>query len=170
MDEFGGFDASTVEPEVAIPSKPIPAGEYRAMIVKSEKRETKAKKEGRANRGSLFEFVFEVCAGEYKGKRIWSYINFENDSAKAESIGRSELAAICRAIGKLRPKQSAELHNVPLIIGVTVVERDDKKGPDGETLYSNEIESWKSIEEASSTASQPAASSAVAGTSEDPFA
>ena len=40
-------------------------------------------------------------------------------------IARADLSAICRAVGILAPKDSAELHNLPLVIHVRCKKRTD---------------------------------------------
>ena len=40
-------------------------------------------------------------------------------------IARAELSAICRAVGVLAPKDSVELHNLPLVIHVRCKKRTD---------------------------------------------
>ena len=43
----------------------------------------------------------------------------------AVKIARSELSAICRAVGVLQPKDSTELHDLPLVISVKCKKRRD---------------------------------------------
>lgn len=40
-------------------------------------------------------------------------------------IARGELSAVCRAVGVMAPKDSVELHNIPLEINVGLKKRDD---------------------------------------------
>jgi len=40
-------------------------------------------------------------------------------------IARAELSAICRAVGVLTPRDSCELHNLPLVITVKCKKRPD---------------------------------------------
>ena len=40
-------------------------------------------------------------------------------------IARSELSAICRAVGVMQPRDSVELHNLPLLVIVKLKKRDD---------------------------------------------
>lgn len=154
MSDFGGFDATVVEPATGNGGGPIPAGKYKAMIVKGEKRQNKKKN------GSLFEFVFEVVDGEHKGRRLWSYINFENPSSQCQSIGRAELSAICHATGVLRPQQTAQLFNIPLVVQVMLEDRDDKP-----ELKSNRIIAYLPMEVAGPQGPKPSVDA-----SDDPFA
>ena len=40
-------------------------------------------------------------------------------------IARAELSAICRATGVMQPKDSIELHNLPLLLTVKCKKRED---------------------------------------------
>jgi hypothetical protein len=135
--EFGNFDARQVEPSVGFSGEPIPAGQYRAQIVKSEWKANKA------GSGRYCEFVFEILTGDQKGRRIWSRLNLENPNAQAVSMARAELSAICHAVGVMSPKAPQQLFNIPLVIGVKVVARKDKPGE-----YSNAIGEYLSTEKA----------------------
>ena len=52
-------------------------------------------------------------------------LNLDNPNATAVQIARAELSAICRAVGVLAPSDSAELHNLPLVINVRCKKRSD---------------------------------------------
>ena len=43
----------------------------------------------------------------------------------AVKIARGELSAICRAVGVMQPRDSVELHNLPLLITVKLKKRED---------------------------------------------
>ena len=65
-------------------------------------------------------------------------------------IARSELSAICRAIGVMQPKDSIELHNLPLLVTVKCKKRDDT----GE--ITNEIKGYAKKDAASGQPQQAA--------------
>ena len=46
-------------------------------------------------------------------------------SATAVKIARSELSAISHALGVMQPRDSVELHNLPLVIVVKLKKRED---------------------------------------------
>jgi len=117
MASLAGFDASVVEPQSAF--GPIPAGKYLAMITASEMKPNKA------GTGSYLELVFTILEGEHKGRQLWARLNLENPNELAVKIARAELSAICRAVGVLTPRDSAELHNLPLVIKVACKKRKD---------------------------------------------
>ena len=55
---------------------------------------------------------------EFKGRNLWARLNLDNPNEIAVKIARAELSALCRAVGVLEPKDSVELHNLPLVISV----------------------------------------------------
>jgi len=117
MADLGGFNANEVEPSASFEA--IPAGKYIAAIVASEKKPTKA------GTGSFLELTFQVLEGEYKGRKLWARLNLENPSTQAVQIARGELSAICRAAGVMQPRDSIELHNLPMQVTVKCKKRDD---------------------------------------------
>jgi hypothetical protein len=116
MANLNGFDANQVEPTSF---DPLPAGRYLACITESEMKATKN------NAGQFLNLTFQVLDGEYKGRKLWARLNLKNPNAQAEQISRGQLSAICRAVGVMAPKDSVELHNLPLVISVKVKKRDD---------------------------------------------
>lgn len=117
MANLNGFDANDFPqtPDYG----PIPGGKYVAAIVASEMRPN------RAETGSYLQLTLEIIEGEHKGRRLWARLNLDNPSEIAQKIARAELAAICRAVGVLAPKDSEELHNLPLVINVKCKKRND---------------------------------------------
>ena len=75
--------------------------------------------------GKYLQLTFQIIDGEFKGRLVWARLNLENKSEMTVKIARGELSAICRAIGVMQPKDSVELHNVPLEINVGLKKRDD---------------------------------------------
>ena len=117
MVDLTGFDASQVEPAATFDT--IPAGKYVAMITASEMKPNKA------GTGSFLELVFTIVEGQYKGRQLWGRLNLDNPNELAVKIARAELSAICRAVGVLTPRDSVELHNLPLVIRVACKKRKD---------------------------------------------
>lgn len=116
MPNLNGFDASTVEP---MPSfDPIPAGQYVAMITASE--------EKTSSKGHKFlSLELEVIDGQYKGRKLWVNLNLSHPSPETVKFARAELASICKAVGVLKPADSVQLHNLPMLITVKVANRKD---------------------------------------------
>lgn len=117
MADLRGFDANQIDP--ASDFDPIPAGKYVAAIIASEMKPTKA------GTGQFLELTFQVLEGDYKNRLLWTRLNLDNPNATAVQIARAELSAICRAVGVMAPNDSAELHDLPLVINVRCKRRDD---------------------------------------------
>jgi len=117
MASLNGFNANEVEPTTSF--DPIPAGKYLAAITESEMKATKS------GNGSYLQLTFTIIEGEYKNRVLWARLNLNNPNATAVKIARGELSAICRAVGVMQPKDSVELHNLPLVIAVKLKKRED---------------------------------------------
>jgi hypothetical protein len=117
MANLNGFNANNVEP--ATDFDPIPVGKYTAVIANSEFKPTKN------GGGNYLELTFQVTDGEYKNRLLWARLNLEHQNETTSKISRGQLAAICQAVGIMTPKDSAELHNLPLVISVKLKKRQD---------------------------------------------
>ena len=126
------FDANSVEPAQEYTA--IPAGKYRAVILKSEWKSTK-------KGGRYLEFVIEILDPKYKGRRVWERLNLKNESQVAVDIANATLSSICRATGVMRANDSSQLHGIPFIVGLKVKEYN------GNTR--NEPSGYESVESAS---------------------
>ncbi len=135
------FDASQVEPSFG--KDPLPAGSYVAAITASQMKPTKN------GAGQFLELEYQVLDGPSRNRKLWSRHNLQHTNAQAVQIARGELSAICRAVGVLTPKDSAELHNLPLTITVRCKKRQDT----GE--LANEIAGWAKKEGTGTTPTQP---------------
>ena len=132
MANLNGFNANEVDPSVGF--DPVPAGQYLAIITESEMKPTKA------GTGQYLQLTFQIIEGEYKGRLLWARLNLDNPSAMAVKIARAELSAICRAVNVMAPKDSVEMHNIPLVIKVGCKKRDDVPGDE----ITNEIKGYES--------------------------
>jgi len=117
MVDLTGFDASQFEP--LPPSGPVPPGKYVAVITASDL------KSNRAGNGRYLELVFTITEGEYAGRQLRQRLNLSHPNPVAVKLAHAELAAICRAVGILTPRDSVELHNHPLVIRVGHRQRPD---------------------------------------------
>src|SRR5438094_670201 len=117
MSDLRGFDATEVEPSGEF--KPIPAGRYLAVIIASELKRTSS------GNGEYLELVFQILQGEFQNRRLWARLNLTNPNPQAEEIAKAQLSAICHAVAVLRPHDSVELHNLPLVISVKCKKRSD---------------------------------------------
>jgi hypothetical protein len=114
---LAGFDATRVEPDVGF--EPIPEGKYTCAIVASAFETTKD------GTGQMLKLELQVIDGACKGRKVFSRLNLKNKSDEAVRIAQSQLSAICRAVGVLKPKDSSELHNIPMLVSIRIKRRDD---------------------------------------------
>jgi hypothetical protein len=140
MANLNGFNANDVEPNSTF--EPIPAGKYLAAITASETKPTKS------GGGSYLELTFTILDGEYKGRQQWARLNLDNPNATAVKIARGDLSAICRAVNVMQPRDSVDLHNLPLVINVKLKKREDS----GE--LTNEIKGFEPKQSPSTTSNQ----------------
>ncbi len=117
MANLHGFNATNVDP--AVDFEPIPAGKYLAIITDSGMKPTKN------GSGSFLELTFQVIEGPYKNRLLWARLNLDNPNKQAVEIARAQLSAVCRAVGVMQPKDSLELHNLPLQVTVKCKRRED---------------------------------------------
>lgn len=118
MASLNGFDASQVPEQQSFDA--LPEGQYVVIATASEMKPTKN------GQGQFLQFTFEVLDGPCKGRKLWARLNLVNQNQTAVDIAQRELGAICRAVGVIKPNDSAELHNRPLLVTVAV-EVDDRK-------------------------------------------
>ena len=117
MVYLNNFNASQVEPQ-SVP-EPIPAGNYLVRIVESLEKHTQKRT------GKYVEFVMEIMDGPYFGRKLWARLNLVNQNQQAVAIARSQLSAICHAVGVLTPNDSVDLHNIPFMVKVGGKKRPD---------------------------------------------
>ena len=129
QDVLPDFDAGTVEPSGSF--EPIPAGEYAVIITDSQMKPTKA------GSGKFLELKMQIVSEEQKNRILFDRLNLINPNQQAVDIAKGTLSAICRAVGVMTPKDSAELHSKKLVAVVKVRKREDN----GE--LSNEVKGYK---------------------------
>jgi hypothetical protein len=110
----------------------LPAGWYAATITGAESRDTKS--------GTGKYLRVEFTLADPAGRKVWSNYNVKNDNPAAESIGRQQLAEVCRAIGKKAVRDTDELRGCVLLIKVKV--REAANGYEA----SNEVAAAKALE------------------------
>jgi len=102
------FNCEGIEPAKSFDV--LPRGKYDVIVAASDVKETKA------GTGTFLEVEYHIIDGEHEGRRYWERFNVTNPNADAERIGRSQLAALCGAVGIVKLSDSAELHDKPLVI------------------------------------------------------
>ena len=113
------FDSNTVEPATG-KFELLPVDDYLAVISDSTMADNKKTK------GQHLSLTWAVVDGDYKDRKVFTNLNLVNESAETVEIAQRDLSAICRATGVLHPKDSAELHNKPVVISVGI-----RKGSNG---------------------------------------
>jgi len=117
LGDFGGFDAS--QERGVGEYDPLPTGGYLMILASSEKKPTQ--------RGSAyFKFEFEVIDGEYTGRKHFENLNLWNENQEAVRIAKQTLASVCKAVNVLQPRDTSELHDIPMMVFVKV--KEDKEG------------------------------------------
>jgi len=123
------FDATNVLP--ADDFSPLPAGDYLAIAIDSEIKQTKS------GTGAYLSITFQVADGQYINRLIWGTITLSNANPKAVEIGQRQLSALCHAVGVLRLTDSAQLHNIPVKLRLSIEDKSDGYKP------RNNIEAYK---------------------------
>jgi len=117
MADLNGFNANEVEPTTSF--DPLPAGKYLAAITASQMKPTKK------GDGSYLEMELTVLEGDCKDRKVWDRLCLNHPNPQTVRIARGNLSAVCRAVGVMQPKDSVELHNIPMLITVKVKKRED---------------------------------------------
>ena len=110
------FNASEIE---TTSHDPIPSGNYEAVVAASEMRPVKS------GNGMGINLTFEIVSeGLAKGRKVWTWINYQHPKADVQRIGQEELARLCKAVGVGNLTDTEQLHNIPLLITVTLDKND----------------------------------------------
>lgn len=139
----GKFDAASVGP-ASFDNSPLPPGTYRVEITNAELKELKS------GNGQAIKVEYTVIEPEkYARRKVWSNLNIQHTSEKAQEIGLGQLSALCAACGIAELGDTDELFQRILAVRVKV------RPAQGGYSESNEVVSW---EPASATmAPRPAA-------------
>ena len=143
--DLSGFNAENVEPNA--PRDPIPAGWYKAVIEATEEKPT------RAQTGSYLQLTIQVIEGEHAGRKVIDRLNLNNPNATAVEIAQRALSSICRAVGVMTPRDSADLMDKPMMVKVKV------KPASGDYSASNEVDDYAAPDKASAPAAASGGSS-----------
>ena len=131
MVQLYNFDATQHEPRVVY--DPVPEGWYKAIIRESNLRDNKN------GSGKHLELVFKIIDGEFAGRLLWKRLNIQHHNQTAVQIALRELSAICYAVEVLKPQDSNQLHNIPMLIRVAIRRRDNGS-------ETNEIVEYKAVQ------------------------
>lgn len=99
---------------VATRQDTIPQGRYDARIVRSQ------------FTGHSLYLGFALYGGAYDGHVISKPLPLHSSDGNKKGKARAELSQICLAVGVMAPKDSSELHNIPVVIHVDVEKHRNK--------------------------------------------
>jgi hypothetical protein len=151
-DFFSSFNANNVEP--AQPFAPIPEGVYPAIIVSSVVKPTKNKT------GEYLALELQIPS--MKNRKAWVNITMRNPNAQAVEIGHAEMAALCRAVGNMAPKNAAVFCNKKVQLTVKLRKNDKGEMENVCKIYAPKEKEAAKVEKAA----QPVAETSAG---EDPF-
>jgi hypothetical protein len=109
----------------------LPAGQYKAIIAASDVLPTK---KGDGKRLSL---EWQIIDGPLTGRKLYEHLNIDNPNQVAMKIAHQSLKKIVEACGVKGFRDSAQLHNIPVYIGVA-----QKARKDDPTTIENQITSY----------------------------
>ena len=135
------FDASKLAPssDQTGDFEPLEKGMYGVIVKEAVLTETNA------GDGSYIKCRVDITHGQHKGRVIFHNITYSNANDLATEIGRQQLTDLCHATGKLVPKSTDELCNIPVIARVGFV--PEKQGKDGVTYKAtNDIKAFKKFD------------------------
>jgi len=122
----------SIDDEPQADFEPIPAGNYLAKIVESE---TKSTSKGD---GQYLEIKLQICEGDHKNRVLIDRLNLKNPNTVAVEIARKTFASIREATGVNDPRDSEELHNIPMTVKVAC----EKSTYKGEERINNVIKKY----------------------------
>lgn len=133
---------------------PIPAGEYRAVLIDAEVDEISK----RADMGRCLKLTWKIETGPHDGRLVWQRLNLWAKEMKnldqVIQIANSQFASIRQATGITAPQDTDELLHIPCAIRVGI---RHSEGYDPQ----NEVKSVKAVGgNAPASSQQPATRSA----------
>jgi hypothetical protein len=143
------FDASSV-PVTEKSYEVLPAGWYTASITGAEPKSTKS------GTGKYLRVEYTISGPTGVGRKVWSNYNVRNENPKAESIGREQLAELCRCVGLARVNDTDELLGCNVSVKLKV--REASNGYEAQ----NEVQGHKALEGSAPPAPAAAAKAAPA--------
>lgn len=97
----------------------LPPGEYEVIVTESDLRENSK------GTGHFLAITHDVQQPEqFRGRKLWNNITVSHQSAKAQEIGKQQLAQLVKACGFEGISDSEQLHGIP-VIAIVKVQKDD---------------------------------------------
>lgn len=98
----------------------IPDGDYKAIIVETEKKTNKM------GDGAYLACTFEIVDVVCNGRKLWVNLNLWHAKEDVRGYAEKDLAAICKAVGVTKDlRDSSQLENIPLTITIKTKPRKD---------------------------------------------
>lgn len=121
------WDTNSVDPTNQFDA--LDAGQAVSLIDGIEPKQT-------STGGMMFVLTHTILDGQYAGRKLFHNCNVKNQSAKAEQIGREQIAQIQTAVGCYGSNDLSQVMNKPILI------KWNKKH-DAQYGDQNNITSWK---------------------------
>jgi hypothetical protein len=131
-NEMASFSFNTADAPAPQAFDLVPEGNYPAVALSSEVRETKSG-------GEMIVYKMQITDGPQANRILWARFNVKNANPKAEEIGRGQLSQFCRAAGVEEMADTDDLVGRAVIIRVKI--RPAKDGYDAQ----NEIGGFAAI-------------------------
>jgi len=97
----------------------LPPGEYEVIVSESDLRENSK------GTGHFLAITHEVQAPEqYRGRKLWNNITVNHQSAKAQEIGKQQLAQLVKSCGFQAISDSEQIHGIP-VVAIVKIQKDD---------------------------------------------
>jgi hypothetical protein len=133
-------------------------GWYTASITGAEVKATKS------GTGQYLRVEYTISGPTGAGRKVWSNYNVRNENPKAESIGREQLAELCRCVGLARVNDTDQLLGCNVSVKLKV--REASNGYDA----TNEVQGHKSLEGSATPAPAAAPKAAAKAGPKPPWA
>jgi len=127
------FDASSV-PATEKNYEVLAPGWYTASVTGAEVKATKS------GTGQYLRVEYTISGPSGAGRKVWSNYNVRNENPKAESIGREQLAELCRCVGLARVNDTDQLLGCTVSVKIKV--REASNGYEAQ----NEVQGHKALE------------------------
>jgi hypothetical protein len=148
------FDATQVAPAESRDYTVLPAGLYTVEITDAD---VKPLKSGNGT-GLNLEFTI-IDPAPFAKRKVWQSLNIKHTSAEAEKIGKSQLSALCHAVGILQLTDSDQLFQRIVRIRTKVRKQE---GYDPKAEVTGYEPAGAALPAANSPATAPAAAGAAA--------
>lgn len=116
MSQFNFSISEAEAQETASWFDPLPAGWYDVVA------DEVSLSQNKAGTGAYIKVRFTVIGEKYRGRKVFTYINVQNQNAQAQEIGLANLRAFMVAIGLRNMTDVSQLANKPLQIRLRLKE------------------------------------------------